>query len=172
MKVGNLTRKLMVEAYKRKIKDANCIVFTNFKGLKADTVREIRAKLSASSCNMIIVKNSIFKRALNELNLDCLVNYVDGELAVVYGRDDPIAIAKQIQELGKIFEALKIKAGLVEGEVLEQPQLLKIANLSSKNMLYAQIATYLKGIILELVFTLKGEILALLNVLNQIKNKK
>ena len=172
MKAGALTRRLMVEEYKKRLEEASFIFFTNFKGIKANDMRLIRAKLKEDSSRMMVVKNTLFKRALKDVGLEQLIDYVEGELGVVFGIDDPVSVSKKLQEFAKDFESFKVRAAYIEGKVLDEKGVKKLASIPPKEVLYAQLLGGMKAPISNLVFILKGLIQGLVNVLNQIKEKK
>ena len=172
MKIGQFTRELMVQEYKDKIQTADFLLFANFKGIAADGMRLIRSKLKQSSAGVIVVRNNLFKRMLTELKMPGLLDYVDGELAIVYGADDPINVTKQIQELSKSIDGFVIKGGFIEHKVLAAGDVKKIAAIPPREVLLAQLVSLIKSPISNLVFVLKGNIRSLVSIIKQIKEKK
>jgi len=172
MKVGQFTRELMVQEYKNRIETADFLLFTNFKDITADDMRLVRAKLKQSSTGVIVVRNNLFKRMLAELEMPGLMDYVNGELAVVYGVNDPVSVVKQIQELSKNIDGFVIKGGFIEHKVLTAGEVKKIAAIPSREVLLAQLINIIKSPISNLVFVLKGNIQSLVNVIKQIKEKR
>jgi len=172
MKVGQFTRELMVQEYKDRIQTADFLLFANFKNITADGMRLIRAKLKQSSTGVIVVRNNLFKRMLAELNMSDLMDYVDGELAVMYGVDDPVSVTKQVQELSKNIDGFVIKGGFIEHEVLTASDVKKIAAIPSREVLLAQLVNLIKSPISNLVFVLKGNLQSLVSIIKQIKEKK
>lgn len=172
MKIGLFTRQLMVRTYQEKLRDASCLLFTNFKGVTADGMRQIRAKLKETSSEMIVVKNSILKRALTESGMDFLIDLVEAETAVVYGIDDPLSVAKTLQELAKDFEGLKVRAGWIEGKILDEKGIKELASIPAQEVLYAKLVGLVKAPLSNLVFVLKGNLQVLVSILSQIKDKK
>jgi large subunit ribosomal protein L10 len=172
MKVGAVTRQLMVEEYKRRIQSSQYILLANCKGINAMAMNDIRAKLKNLSSKMMVVRNNLLRRAFQEMELQQLLEYIQGELGIIYGTGDPIQVAKEIKRLTKEYEGLKLQAGYLEGKVFDQKGMLKIAELPSRDMLYAQIVGLIKAPISNLVYVLKANINSLVNALRQIKEKK
>ncbi len=172
MKIGVLTRQLMVNEYKKRIQSSQYIILTNFKGINANGLKDIRAKLRELSSEMMVVRNNLLKKALEDSHLEQIVNFIQAELALIYGKGDPIVVTKQIKELGKEYEGLKLRAGYLEGKVFDEKRILKIAELPSRNTLYTQMVGIIKSPISNLVYVLKANINSLVNALRQIKEKK
>ncbi|MDP8233341.1 MAG: 50S ribosomal protein L10 [Candidatus Saelkia tenebricola] len=172
MKVGHFTRELMVQEYTNRMQTAGFLFFTNFKGINADNMRLIRNKLKQASSGVIVVRNSLIRRMFEDLEMKKVLNYVDGELAIVYGMDDPINITKQLQELSKSVEGFVVRGGLIEDKVLDSNDVKKLASIPSKEVLLAQVVNLLKSPISNLIFVLRGNIQSLVSIIKQIKEKK
>ncbi len=172
MKIGQYTRQLMMDDYKSKIEDAEYVFFTNFKGISADSMKDFRSQLRKNSAGMVVVNNSLFRRALGDLKMDVLLEHVDGEVAVVYGKDEPIAVTKVIQELKKENESFCVRVGYLEDRLLNSEEVKELASIPSREVLYGQVVNLMKSPINSLVFVLKGNIQSLINVIKGIKEKK
>lgn len=172
MKVGAVTRQLMAEEYKKKIQSSQYILLANFKGINAMAMNDIRAQLKNLSSRMLVVRNNLLRRVFQEMGLQQLLDYIQGELGIIYGTGDPIQVAKEIKGLAKEYEGLQLRAGYLEGKVFDQNGMMKIAELPSRDMLYGKVVGLIKAPICNLVYVLKANINSLVNVLRQIKEKK
>ncbi|MDP8215901.1 MAG: 50S ribosomal protein L10 [Candidatus Kaelpia imicola] len=172
MKIGQYTRQLIMDKYKSKIKDSEYIFFTNFKGISADGMKDIRSQLRKHSAGVVVVNNSLFKRALEDIKMNMLLEHVDGEVAVIYGKDEPIAITKVIQDLKKGNESFFVKAGYLEDRLLKPEEVKELASIPSREVLYGQVVNLMKSPLSSLVSVLKGNIQSLINVIKGIKEKK
>jgi large subunit ribosomal protein L10 len=65
-----------------------------------------------------VVKNTLAKRAADQLGIAELHQYLEGPTALAISVTDPVAPAKSVSEFAKANKALEIKAGLVEGKVI------------------------------------------------------
>ena len=59
-------------------------------------------------------KNTLTKRALDELNID-MDDYLAGPSAISFGTDE-ISIVKVLNDFAKDHKALELKAGIIEGK--------------------------------------------------------
>jgi large subunit ribosomal protein L10 len=85
---------------------------------------------------------------------------------------DVIAPAKIMAEYAKKFEKLELKAGVVEGKLVDVDGIKKIAELPSREVLVAKVLGGLNAPIAGLVNVLNGNIRGLAIVLNAIAEKK
>ncbi len=172
MKIGQYTRQLMMDDYKSKIEDAEYMFFTNFKGISADGMRDVRSRLRKHSAEVVVVNNSLFRRALKDINMDMLSEHIDGEVAIIYGKEEPLEVTKVIQGLKKDNKSFSVRIGYLEERLLSSEEIKELASIPSKDVLYGQVVNLMKSPINNLVFVLKGNIQSLINVVKGIKDKK
>jgi large subunit ribosomal protein L10 len=172
MKIGQYTRQLMMDDYKSKIESADYLFLANFKGISADAMKDARSLLRRHSAGMVVINNSLFRRTLKDLDMDMLADHVDEELAIIYGKEEPIGVTKVIQEIKKENKSFSIRIGYLEERLLSDDDVRELASIPSKEVLYGQVVNLMKSPINSLVFALKGNIQSLINVIKGIKDKK
>lgn len=132
-------KKADVAALSEKFKNAQAIVFADYRGLTVEQDTELRAAFRKAGVEYKVIKNTLSKRALAENGIEGLDEKLEGPTAVAYCDSDVIAPAKVISEYAKKFEPLEIKAGIVEGEVVELSVIEQLASIPSKDVLIAQL---------------------------------
>ena len=93
-------------------------------------------------------KNTLTKRALDELNID-MDDYLAGPSAISFGTDE-ISIVKVLNDFAKDHKALELKAGIIEGKVASMDDLKRYAAIPSRDMLLTQLAAGLMGTVRDL----------------------
>jgi large subunit ribosomal protein L10 len=116
------------------------LYLTDFTGLSVKRMTELRRKLRAAGVEYAVVKNSLALRAMQSASVAGLDTVVTGPTAVVFAGAEPIAAAKVLATFQKDNEALKLKAGLVEGKVLSPDDIKLLATLPSREELLSQLA--------------------------------
>ena len=105
-----------VKEISEKIKNSKSVVVVKFQGIPVDEVSKLRRKLRESSSDVKVYKNTLVKRAMNELgyNMD---EVLDGPNAFVFGGDiiDPI---KAVAAFAKENKALEVRSGIIDGKVV------------------------------------------------------
>jgi large subunit ribosomal protein L10 len=98
------------------------VVFLDFKGLTVENVTKLRAEFKKAGVEYKVVKNTLVKHALKDAPYkDKLGKVLVGMTGVAWSYEDPSAAAKVVKAFKKeeAGEKLTIKAGLVEGQVLD-----------------------------------------------------
>lgn len=138
----------VVAEIKEKFENAKSVVAFDYRGLSVAEVTELRRKLRESGADYKVYKNTLTKRALDELNID-MTEYLAGPSAIAFGTDE-LSIVKIINDFAKEHEALELKAGIVEGKVAGLEDLKRYAAIPSRDMLLTMLAAGLMGTVRDL----------------------
>jgi large subunit ribosomal protein L10 len=122
-------------------------VFVDFKGLDVAAVTKLRGEFRKSGVEYKVVKNTLIRHAIKD---KAYAGQLDASLAgmtgVAWSYEDPSAAAKVVAEFKKTNEKLQIKAGLIEGQVLDTQQVeSQLATMPGKNELRAQLLATLQA---------------------------
>ena len=138
----------VVSEIKEKFENAKSVVAFDYRGLSVAEVTELRKKLREAGADYKVYKNTLTKRALDELNID-MNEYLAGPSAIAFGTDE-LSIVKIINDFAKEHEALELKAGIVEGKVAGLEDLKRYAAIPSRDMLLTMLAAGLMGTVRDL----------------------
>ena len=154
------SKKARVEELTDLIKGAAAGVIVDYKGISVADDTKLRRELREAGVEYTVVKNSILRFAAKEAGLEGLTSYLSGSTAIALSNDDPVAPAKI---LGKFADDSKgkfsLKAGFLDGEVLDQAQVVELAKTPSKEEI-------LTMIVMALVSPIKGIAVALDKIAN------
>jgi large subunit ribosomal protein L10 len=103
-------------------------------------------QLRAVSAECKVVKNRLARLAIKSSALEGLGTHLTGPTAVVLSKQDPVAVAKALHAFARAHQALAIKAGYVEGQMLPPPGLKALADLPSREALRAQLVGAIQGL--------------------------
>jgi len=165
-------KKQIVQELKEKISKAQGIIFYDYRGLNVQEATELRNQFRAAGVEYHVIKNSMLKRAVDELEIKGLDEYLAGPTAVAFGYGDPVAPAKVLTEYVKKIKKTEIKSGLLNGKVINLAGIESLANLPSREQLLAQLAGRLNAPSAGLARTLSGIICKLAYALNAVKEQK
>lgn len=154
-------KKNQVSALAEKINSSKIVIFTEYRGITVEDDSKLRAELRKENNECMVVKNSIISFAAKEANIEGLEGVLEGPTAVIIGNDDYVSPAKILNAYAKDHEFYKFKAGIMDGKVITEKEIKKLANLPSKETLYSMLASALLGNIRNLAV-----------VLNQAREKK
>ena len=138
----------VVSEIKEKFENAKSVVAFDYRGLSVAEVTELRRKLRDAGADYKVYKNTLTKRALDELNIE-MSEYLAGPSAIAFGTDE-LSIVKIINDFAKEHEALELKAGIVEGKVAGLEDLKRYAAIPSRDTLLTMLAAGLMGTVRDL----------------------
>jgi len=155
-----------------KLSTAKGVVLADYRGLTVEQDTELRRALRKSGVNYHVVKNTLTKIAVDELGLNALDPFLKGPTAMAYSQEDPVTAAKVMNEYAVKYEKLQLKAGVVEGKVIDADGIKSLANLPSREVLIAQVLGGLNAPITGFVNVLSANMRGLVVALNAIAEKK
>jgi large subunit ribosomal protein L10 len=154
-----------IAALKERLGTAKTAVLTEYRGLTVRQLSDLRKQLKAAAAEYKVVKNRLARLAVKDSALDPLTTHLKGPTGLVIARQDPVAVAKALQAFARTNPALAIKAGMVEGKVLDPADLKALADLPTKDALRAQLVGALQGPMSQLVALLEAPQRQLVRVL-------
>lgn len=145
-------KQTVIDEITDKVKESNSVVFFEYRGLTVSEMTELRRKLRESGSDVKVYKNTLAKRALDDLKFD-LEGELNGPKAMAYGTD-AIAPIKTLNDFAKQHPALEMKIGIVDGEVTKIATLKQLAVLPSREQLLTMLAGGLIGVVKDLSISL------------------
>ncbi len=136
---------------KSRLDGVKTVVLTEYRGLTVQQLSELRKQLRAVSAEYKIVKNRLARLAIKSSQLEGLSAHLTGPTGVILSKEDPVAVAKALHAFAENNQALAIKAGFVEGQMLPPAGLKALADLPSKDALRSRIVGALQGAMAQLV---------------------
>ena len=96
-------------------------VFVDYAGLTVEQVSKLRDDLREKGVVYKVLKNKLVKQALKEHGFvtSLSMSALRGMTGVAFSFDEPSAAARVLKEYRKDNEKLKIKAGLMDGQILD-----------------------------------------------------
>ena len=112
-------KKEIVKALHDKLRRSKIVIVTDYKGLNVITINDLRRKLREAEIEYKVVKNSLLIRAADDTDVALIKDYFVGPSAIALSYDDPVVPAKLLTEFAKVNKNLEIKAGILNGKVLD-----------------------------------------------------
>ena len=167
----------LVAELKEKLTTAKGAVLTSYKGLTVAQDTELRRALREAGVSYHVVKNTMTRIAAKEAGLDELAEHLEGTTALAVSAEDAVAPAKVICEFIKKnkldeTEVLTIKAGLVDGKVIDLAEIKALASLPSREELIAKLLGSMQAPISGTVNVLQGVIRNAVYVLEAVRKQK
>ena len=129
----------VVEDLKEKIDKQKSMVFVAVEGLKAKELFDLRKKLKAEDCLLIVVKKTLLDIVFKEKKLDFAPKKLEGQVALVFGFKDELSPAKIVYQFSLGNKNLKILAGFFEDKFRDVEETITLAKIPGKEELLARI---------------------------------
>jgi large subunit ribosomal protein L10 len=158
--------------YKDLIDSKNGYILVNSKDIDTATTTTLKMKLKEIGSDYSVVKNTLFKVALQESNQPVELQDLDGPTAVIVFDEDPTTPAKLLKEIQKETELLSAKAGIFEGEYLTGEKVMQLAEIPSREVLLSQLMSSMNAPLSGTMNTLIGNVRGLVMVLKGLSEKE
>ena len=133
-------KQAIVSALVEVLKNASSGVLVDYKGITVAEDTALRHELRENGVGYAVVKNTLLRRALDDVNLGELDEVLNGTTSLAISKDDPIAPMRIVNKYAKqMGDRFNIKAGFMDGKVLPLEDVLALSELPSKEALLAQV---------------------------------
>ncbi len=122
-----------------RIADAKYLFFTNYSGLTVEEITKLRTELRKDGSSYAVVKNSLFSIAAGEDLAKKCEAFLAGPTGVVFASLDPVSPAKALKQFNDEVKPLEVKAGYVDGVIVDAASVKALASLPPKSALQAKV---------------------------------
>lgn len=132
------SKKAIVSEITNNLKTSESVILFEYQGLTVSEVSELRKKLREVEGEVKVYKNTLLKRALDDLNIS-LDGFLEGPNAIMFGKNllEPI---KVISEFQKSHDKMNIRVGIINGEKAELSVIKEYAAIPSYEGLLTMLA--------------------------------
>lgn len=160
-----------VDQLKQDFANVDSAFLVDFRGMKVVDATELRRQIHKSQGRLMVVKNTIAVRATQDTRMKVLAEYFKGPTAIAYSTD-VVALAKILNSTSKENPNLVIKAGYLDGSLIEGKRISEVANLPTKGVLHAQVVGLVSSPLRRLLWVLNATIQKFLAVLSEIQKSR
>lgn len=156
---------------------AQGLVITSYKGLNVATDTQMRRELREAGVTYKVVKNTMLRIAAKNVGIEGLETHLEGTTAIAFSATDAVAPAKilcDFMKKNKLEDAgiLTIKAGILDGKVIDEKDVKALAALPSKEELIAKLLGSMNAPLSNTVGVLSAIIRNAVGVIAAIRDKK
>lgn len=170
--LGKQQKEQIVNTYKSSFSDTPSFLLLNFRGAKVSEFELLRKKLRGSNAVVTVVKNNLLKKASENTDFESIFTETVGETAITFLEDNYVEVTKTFVEIQKDYPNLEIRIGFIDGKSVGKSELEQISKLPSKEVLLSQIISMLNQPLIKFLNVSKAIPRNLVNVLNNLKDKK
>lgn len=135
----------LLSEYKDIISKSNAIFFIDSQSTPTDVILDFKKNIKQYNCTLKVIKNTIFAKALTELDYQVDSNTFFGYHTAIFALDDPIVVAKEISKFTTLNKQVQVKFGLLEKSTISKEDVAKLSTIISKEYLLQQILFILTG---------------------------
>ncbi|MGB2705342.1 MAG: 50S ribosomal protein L10 [Candidatus Omnitrophota bacterium] len=170
-KFGITTKMYMLKELVERFESSPNFIITSYRGLSSPEVERLRKDLLKSSSVYFVVKNSVLKRAFDQLKFEDMAQFIKGGVGIGF-TGDVIAASKTLVGFSKNHNSFKLSCAMIDGKVEGVERLKHMAMLPSREVLLALMLSRMMSPITGFVGALGGLLRNLVYAINEIKRKK
>jgi len=132
----------VVEQLAERLRSTETLMVADYRGLTMPEIDELRTRLLEAGARFTVVKNTLTKLAAEQAGTTDVLELIDGPTAIAFleADGDPVAVAKVLNETSRAKDVLVIRGGLLEGNVVGDDEIKRLATLPPADVLRAQLA--------------------------------
>jgi len=162
----------LVKEFNERFKTNPSLMVVEYKGLSVKEMQGLRKQLKNAKADLRVVKNRLLKIASRDTEADKIKGLFEGPTAVAICDDDPASVAKVFVDSMKVLSALKLKGGIIDGQVVGFEEVSRISKLPSKEVLLSQFAGLFLNPLSNFLATVSELQRLLLYALNAVRDSK
>ena len=152
-------KKAVVEEIKGKIEASKSVVLVNYNKLTVLEVTDLRNRFRNASCEYKVYKNTLVRKAFDELGVTDFDNDLNGTTAFVFCPDETSGcslLAKAVKENPALDEKVVPKSAYVNGAYVDKAGIKKLASIPSREELIAKMLGCLQAPVANLAYVLNA----------------
>ena len=156
-----------VEELRKKFARCTITVATDPTGLSVNAMTDLRRKMREKDIEYRVVKNTLTYLAADAAESPVIKEIVQGPTALAFGYQDPVEVAKTLEEYIRVNRSpLAIRGAVMDGRHLTPQQVIFLSRLPPREVLVGQLLGQLQGPLVTLMNQLQSPMYRLLTVLN------
>jgi Ribosomal protein L10 len=172
--MSKYVKQLITDDIAKKLEDVNDAFVVSLVGMDMNTNNVLRTALAEKKINLMVIKNSLAKRALANTPLAAMFDGIKGSCAVCWGASDVVGLAKEIVRLMKekqFAKTFQLCGGAMDGEYLTAEQAAEVSKWPSREEQISILVGQLVGVGATLSGQLIGPGAMLASQIKQIAEK-
>jgi len=128
-----------IDSLRQDLADLKNLFVTGYEKLRVGQDFELRKVVRGAGARYRVVKNNLAEIASEGTPAEQVLKDLRGMTSVAYTSNDPVALAKALTAYAKANPAFTFKAGIVEGRVIDVKAIADLANMPSKEVVFAKL---------------------------------
>lgn len=152
-------------------RNSTAVLVTEYRGLSVAQMTTLRRAMGKEA-KYTVAKNTLARIAAREAGVEGLDEILAGPTALAFVTGDIATAAKAIKEFAKENEALVVKGGVLENEILDANEVGKLADLESREVLLAKTAGALKASLYKAAYVFTAPLVKTVRTVDALREKQ
>lgn len=132
--MSKYVKELITDDLKKRLSGVEDCLLVSVAGMDANRSHQLRAELRGKKMSLLVIKNSLARRAAEGTSLAPAFHGLEGPAAIVWGGGDIVDLAKEITRLAgdKQYEKLQPRGGVMDGSPLSAAEIERVSKWPSR----------------------------------------
>jgi large subunit ribosomal protein L10 len=155
-----------------RLKESSTAVLADYRGMTVGQMSDLRRKLRDSGIEMMVVKNTLARRAAQAAGYGQLEPELAGPVAMIFAGEDVSAPARILNEYIRVNRKMLIKSGLLEGQLIKAEAVVELADLPSREILLSRLLGAMQAPLGNLASVLQAPLSQFARTLDALRSQK
>jgi large subunit ribosomal protein L10 len=151
---------------------AQSVIGAEYRGLRVGDMTRLRAEARKNGVYVRVVRNTLARRAMAGTPFECVQDSLVGPLVLAFSREDPGAAARVVGDFAKSNDRLVVKVVALKGRLLSPADVLRLAQLPTKDQAISLLMSVMRAPVEKLVRTLAEPSARLARTLAAVRDQK
>jgi len=164
-------KEVLLEQYKAILANNPGFIAVDSSKLNNITITALKRKLKEIGSDYVVVKNTIFRIALDDAKKPVELTQFDGQTAIISYASDPTEVAKLIKAAQKETQLMEARYGLIDGSYVKKEEVMALADIPAKPQLIAQLLSTMNGSLTGFMNAVTGNVRGFVQVVSKLSEK-
>jgi large subunit ribosomal protein L10 len=149
-------KKKDIDALHQDLEQSSNLFVTGYEKLRVGQDFELRKVVRGAGGKYRVIKNNLAEIAAEGTPSEAVLKNLRGMTSLAYTSKDPVALAKALTVYAKANPSFTFKAGIVEGRAIDVGAIIELANMPSKEQIFAKLLYLINAPAQRLVTVMQG----------------
>ncbi len=155
-----------------RLEQSEFALLVDYRGLTVEQIADFRRRLRGNKASFHVAKNSFLNRAVGALQWEAADDALAGPTAMIVGSGEIADVSKTLRDFARESKKATVKGGWMSGKALSAADIVSLADIPSREILYAMLAGTLAAPMSRLAGVFRQKTASLLYVLKAAETKK
>lgn len=173
MAISRARKEELLAVYRQQLAESEGFVMASYQRLSTPQLQDLRGRVRELEGTTFVVKNTLFRRALEEAGVEVPDDFLTGPLVVGFSYQDVPSMARLFREFARSFEEGQfiVKGGMIEGRLFGAQEAMAVANLPTRDELLSTVLRTFNAPATQMAGVVASGIRQVLNVIKAYADK-